>query len=90
MTREKLKPAGLTDELKGNESILVLHNDEENTFEYVIESLMEVCGHDPIQAEQCTLIAHYNGKCPVKSGPREDLEVAFRGMTDRKLVVTIE
>ena len=53
---------------------IILHNDDVNTFDHVIESLMEVCGHDPIQAEQCAWIVHYNGKCSVKRGTFDQLE----------------
>ncbi len=53
---------------------IVLFNDEVNTFEYVIETLVEVCDHSPVQAEQCSLIVHYNGKCTVKTGEYNDLK----------------
>lgn len=53
---------------------LVLYNDDINTFDHVIKSLVEICGHDPIQAEQCALIVHFSGSCDVKSGSREMLE----------------
>ncbi|MBO4232770.1 ATP-dependent Clp protease adaptor ClpS [Riemerella anatipestifer] len=46
---------------------LVLHNDDFNTFDFVIESLMEVCAHTLEQAEQCTFLVHYKGKCTVKT-----------------------
>lgn len=59
---------------KDQENEIVVYNDEVNTFDYVIELLMEVCEHDFLQAEQCTLIIHYKGKCGVKSGSYEDLE----------------
>ena len=52
---------------------LMVFNDEINTFEFVIESLMEVCDHTPEQAEQCTLLIHYKGKCSVKQGTFEAL-----------------
>lgn len=58
--------------LKQNE--IVLFNDEVNTFEHVIETLIEVCEHSPEQAEQCSLIVHYNGKCTVKTGEYTDLK----------------
>jgi ATP-dependent Clp protease adaptor protein ClpS len=45
---------------------LIIYNDDYNTFDYVIESLVKVCKHEVIQAEQCTWIIHYNGKCAVK------------------------
>ena len=47
---------------------LVVFNDDVNTFAHVIETLIRVCEHTPEQAEQCTLIIHYNGKCAVKTG----------------------
>jgi len=50
-----------------------LFNDEYNTFDHVIKSLVEVCGHDPVQAEQCTIITHYKGSCEVRSGNRKIL-----------------
>ena len=52
----------------GSEQSLVLFNDDYNTFDYVIKALVEVCGHDPLQAEQCAVITHFNGSCEVKSG----------------------
>ncbi|WP_374755203.1 ATP-dependent Clp protease adaptor ClpS [Dyadobacter jejuensis] len=47
---------------------LVIYNDDVNTFDWVIDTLMEVCGHTSEQAEQCTIIIHYKGKCSVKEG----------------------
>jgi ATP-dependent Clp protease adaptor protein ClpS len=47
---------------------LVVFNDDVNTFDHVIETLIRVCEHTPEQAEQCTLIIHHRGKCTVKSG----------------------
>lgn len=52
---------------------LVVFNDEVNTFSFVIDTLMEVCEHSFEQAEQCTLIIHYKGKCTVKSGEFDEL-----------------
>ena len=57
--------------------ILILYNDDINTFDHVIKSLVEVCGHDSVQAEQCALIVHFKGKCDVKKGP----EVMLRSMS---------
>ncbi|MGB0404107.1 MAG: ATP-dependent Clp protease adaptor ClpS [Salibacteraceae bacterium] len=75
-----------TDKLHASRNSLILFNDEFNTFDFVIDSLIEVCEHDPIQAEQCTNIVHYNGKCDVKSGEKEKLvpfkkELLRRGLT---------
>ena len=62
----------LTDVLEAVETTdlmdLVVFNDDVNTFDHVIETLIRVCEHTPEQAEQCTLIIHYRGKCTVKSG----------------------
>ena len=52
---------------------LVIFNDEVNTFDYVIQVLQKVCGHSPEQAEQCTLLIHYKGKCAVKSGGWDEM-----------------
>lgn len=62
----------LTDEQKDNE--IVLFNDDVNTFDHVIETLVYACEHTPIQAEQCAWIVHYKGKCTVKTGSYEELE----------------
>jgi ATP-dependent Clp protease adaptor protein ClpS len=73
-TREKLLEELLLEEETVNQNEIVLFNDEVNTFEHVIETLMEVCDHTPQQAEQCSLIVHHNGKCTVKTGEYTDLE----------------
>jgi ATP-dependent Clp protease adaptor protein ClpS len=89
MVKEKLQPLNGNEELLSDEKELILHNDEVNSFDFVIDTLIEVCGHDKHQAEQCTLIAHYRGKCGVKKGPFEELEPIHTEMTNRKLTVTI-
>jgi len=53
---------------------IVLYNDDVNTFDHVIETLIAACDHTPEQAEQCSLIVHYKGQCTVKTGEYEDLE----------------
>ena len=53
---------------------IVLFNDEVNTFEFVINSLIDVCDHSPEQAEQCTYLVHYKGKCAVKTGEYDELK----------------
>jgi len=74
---DRLKDKPLTRENKNSESssghFLVLYNDEIHTFDYVMESLMEVCGHSSVQAEQCTIITHYRGQCEVKKGVKKEL-----------------
>lgn len=64
----------LVDELDIEGRGLVVHNDEVNTFDHVIDILIKVCGHEPTQAEQCTLIIHHKGKCEVKKGTYEFLK----------------
>ncbi len=72
-----------------DENHLVLYNDDVNTFEFVIESLIKVCGHDTIQAEQCTYLVHYAGKCSVKSGSRKKLVPIASALLDRGLTAEI-
>lgn len=68
---------------------IILHNDDVNTFDWVIESLMDVCEHNPLQAEQCAMIVHYNGKCDVKSGELSDLKPRCSALLDRGLSAEI-
>ena len=68
-----------------NEYTLVLYNDDYNTFDHVIKSLVEVCGHDAVQAEQCAVIAHFKGNCEVKCGHRNVLESMRSGLANRKI-----
>jgi ATP-dependent Clp protease adaptor protein ClpS len=72
------------------ERVIVLHNDDYNTFDHVINSLVEICGHHPEQAEQCAYITHFNGKCDVKKGPEAILEKMYRKLKLRGLSVTLE
>jgi len=74
----------------GKNRILILHNDEVNTFDFVIESLVKVCEHDEIQAEQCAFITHYKGKCDVKKGALNTLRTMKNKLIDRGLSVTID
>ncbi|WP_304198484.1 ATP-dependent Clp protease adaptor ClpS [Flavobacterium alvei] len=53
---------------------IIVYNDDVNTFDHVIETLIRVCNHTPEQAEQCSLIVHYNGKCTVKTDVLEKLK----------------
>ena len=69
---------------------LIVFNDEVNTFDHVINSLIKVCKHKPIQAEQCTFIVHYNGKCQVKRGDYETLEPMCVALHDRGISAEIQ
>lgn len=69
---------------------LIVWNDEVNTFEWVIETLMDICGHSAEQAEQCAFIIHYKGKYAVKNGTYEELKPKCDAITDRGIGATIE
>ena len=72
--KEKISEELLLEEETSGVNEIVLFNDEVNTFDHVIDTLMDVCDHTPEQAEQCSLIVHHNGKCTVKTGEYKDLE----------------
>ncbi len=77
-------------ELLVDKKDLIIYNDDYNTFEHVIESLIKVCEHNPIQAEQCTYIIHHNGKCQVKRGEYELLEPLCTALLERGISAEIE
>lgn len=68
---------------------IVLYDDDFNTFDFVIESLIKVCQHSAIQAEQCTHIVHYNGKCGVKRGNMSKLKPICSALLERGLTAEI-
>ncbi|MBX7051841.1 MAG: ATP-dependent Clp protease adaptor ClpS [Flavobacteriales bacterium] len=86
----ELEELVLEDVVTVEEKKLVLYNDEVNTFDFVITSLMDVCNHEMLQAEQCTLIVHYNGKCAVKQGEFDKLEPMCTALLDRGLTAEIQ
>ena len=69
---------------------LVVWNDEVNTFQWVIETLVDVCGHSEVQAEQCAYLIHYKGKYAVKQGSYDDLKPQCDAITDRGINATVE
>ena len=69
---------------------LIVWNDEVNTFEWVIETLMDVCGHAHEQAEQCAYIIHFQGKYAVKKGSYDNLKPPCDAITERGINATIE
>ena len=73
-TKEKIKEQFETSIEEGHLNEIVLFNDDVNTFDHVIETLVHVCHHSYEQAEQCSLLVHYKGKCTVKTGVYEELE----------------
>jgi len=90
MNQEQLQPNQESQELLDENKSLVLFNDDFNTFDFVIDTLIDVCGHDVLQAEQCALIVHYKGKCAVKSGSHSALKPPFTEMSNRDLTVSID
>lgn len=77
MAHKPLEKSGIGGEIKGLPTelfILVLFNDDVNSFDHVLTSLMEVCEHTAEQAEQCTFIAHLKGVANIKSGPKSRLQ----------------
>ena len=69
---------------------LVLHNDDFNTFDHVINCLMKYCGHDYEQANQCAHIVHYNGKCDVKYGDYNTISEMKTKLRNNGLSATME
>ena len=73
-TKEKIKEEVEVSVEESHLNEIVLFNDEVNTFDHVIETLVDVCKHSYEQAEQCSLLVHYKGKCTVKTGEYKDLK----------------
>jgi len=94
MTKEEVQVATHeeTDVLTAHEHPyhLIVWNDEVNTFEWVIETLMEICKHSQEQAEQCALLIHTQGKYAVKQGNYEELKPMCDAITDRGIGATVE
>ena len=85
-TREQEDTDVITEELHN----LIVWNDDVNTFDWVIESLVDVCGHEEIQAEQCALIIHHKGKCGVKKGSFDELRPQAEELINRSIQATID
>ena len=75
--------------LTAKEHQIILHNDDVNTFDHVIDTLMRVCDHTLEQAKQCSIIVHYKGKCSVKSGSYSDLKPRCTKLLDAGLSAEI-
>ena len=73
-TIEKIQEEVLVEEAVGANHEIVLHNDDVNTFDHVIDTLIRVCSHTSEQAEQCAILVHYKGKCTVKTGDFDELK----------------
>ena len=69
---------------------LILHNDDKNDINYIEASLCKICGHTPEQAIQCATIAHYKGKCEIKSGDESTLRKMKMSFDNRDIITSIE
>ncbi|MEC8175630.1 MAG: ATP-dependent Clp protease adaptor ClpS [Bacteroidota bacterium] len=87
--KEKTQKEILVDLSKSDHHQIILYNDDVNTFDHVIETLINVCDHTTLQAEQCTLIVHYKGKCSVKSGTLFDLKPRLKKLIKANLTAEI-
>jgi ATP-dependent Clp protease adaptor protein ClpS len=74
-TKEKIRERVSLEDIISINNEIIVYNDDVNTFDHVIDTLIRVCDHTPIQAEQCSLIVHYNGKCTVKTGNYDKLKI---------------
>ena len=89
LTKEKIQEDFDVAEKEASKHEIVLFNDDIHTFDYVIESLIEICEHTPEQAEQCTFLVHYKGKCGVKTGEYEELKPRCTRLLQRGLSAEI-
>jgi len=90
ITEEEVQVDSLIRELLEPSKSIVLWNDDHNTFEHVILCLVKHCGHSMVQAEQCSLIVHNNGKCSIKQGDMDKLKPIKDILQEEGLTVTIE
>ena len=75
------KSASKSNSSKIDEKVLILIDDDSNTFDYVVDCLMSLCDHKPIQAEQCALLTHYKGSCEILTGKFADLKLVEKDLS---------
>ncbi len=88
-TQEKVLEEVLEKVVDQSNNEIVLYNDDVNTFDHVIETLIYSCEHTPLQAEQCAMLVHYKGKCTVKTGTYKELEPRCSKLLDAGLSAEI-
>ena len=88
--KTKLLPVSDEKEELIDQCDLVVHNDDVNTFDFVIETLVDVCNHEYLQAVQCTHLIHHKGKCGVKRSTFEELKPQCEALLEKGLSATIE
>ena len=88
-TIEEIQEEVLVQEAVGVSYEILLHNDDVNTFDHVIDTLIRVCQHSSEQAEQCAILVHYKGKCTVKTGSLNKLKPQYSSLLDAGLSAEI-
>jgi len=88
-TKEKIQEELLVDSKEQHLNEIVLYNDDVNTFDHVIDTLIYACDHTPEQAEQCSILVHYKGQCTVKTGVYDELEPRCTMLLDAGLSAEI-
>lgn len=88
-TKEKIQEEVDVLEMESTENHIVLFNDDVNTFDHVVNTLIYACDHTPEQAEQCSILVHYKGKCTVKTGVLEELKPRCSMLLDAGLSAEI-
>ncbi len=89
-TITKTKTESKLEEILSKPFILILHNDDFNSFDHVINCLIKYCKHEYEQASQCAMIVHYTGKCDVKRGDKETIQKMYNQLKSAGLTVTME
>ena len=88
-TIEEVKERTRESEVTTKHNEIIVYNDDVNTFDHVIDTLVRVCDHTAIQAEQCSLIVHFNGKCTVKTGEYDKLKIQCTALLEAGLSAEI-
>jgi ATP-dependent Clp protease adaptor protein ClpS len=88
-TKEKIQEEVQVETETLNLNEIVLYNDDVNTFDHVIDTLIYACDHTPEQAEQCSILVHYKGQCTVKTGVYDELEPRCTMLLDAGLSAEI-
>ena len=86
---EKIQEDVLVEESIGLNNEIILYNDDVNTFDHVIDTLISVCKHEALQAEQCAMLVHYKGQCTVKTGSYDELKPQCSALLDAGLSAEI-
>ena len=89
-TIEKVQEDVLVEEQLDINHEIVLYNDDVNTFDHVIDTLIKVCKHTSEQAEQCAILVHYKGRCTVKTGSFDELKPLCTQLLEAGLSAEIE